>query len=79
MDASILGSDIRLGQSEIGRNLSLDADIYMEMVIGKFQVGATNIPIWNADHMMTNHQEIKLETNQTRRLNSDFTTLSVSF
>jgi len=29
MDASNLGSDIRLGQSEIGRVLSLDADIYI--------------------------------------------------
>ncbi len=28
LDASILGSEIRLGQSEIGRILSLAADIY---------------------------------------------------
>ena len=30
MDASNLASHIRLGQSEIGRNVSLDADIYIQ-------------------------------------------------
>ena len=29
--------------------------IYMDMFIGKFQVDATNILVWNADHMVTNH------------------------
>ncbi len=35
MDASNLGSEIRLGQSEIGRNLNLDADIYIKLVSGE--------------------------------------------
>ena len=31
LDASILGPGIRLGQSEIGRIISLDADIYLHI------------------------------------------------